>query len=108
MTTSNGKSEISLDSLSPSGDGGDILLEAWRIALAETLDAQEERWEKHCALMEAKSLAIISSLEAKVATRINELDQQFTTRILERLAGMKDGEQGPPGPRGEHGSTGEP
>src|SRR5262252_8928161 len=108
MQTLNGKSETSSSLPSPSDDSGDTLLDAWRIALAEVLDRQEERWENYTRLMEAQSSSIIARLEAKVAT----LEGRIADRLAELRDGKdgkdgKDGDAGPVGPAGERGVAGE-
>src|SRR5246127_1367989 len=95
--TYNGKSETYLDSPSTS-DGGDLLLDAWRVCLAEALERQQHAWQRHVELMEAQSAAIIGQLEAKVAT--------LEARIQSRLGELKDGQDGEPGPAGPQGEQG--
>jgi hypothetical protein len=95
------KSETYLNSPSES-EGGDLLLDAWRVCLAEALDRQQHAWQRHVELMAAKSAAIIGQLEAKVAT--------LEARIQSRLGELRDGEPGPvgsEGPRGEAGEAGQ-
>ena len=87
MTTFNGKSETLLDSPSPSDGSADVLLDAWRITLAGVIDRQEERWENHCRLMEAQSMAIISKLEAQLLTQLTGLSEKINAKLSE----LKDG-----------------
>jgi Collagen triple helix repeat (20 copies) len=96
--TFNGKSEIFEDSPNELEDNEGILLDSWRIALAEILDEQKSEWERHVKLMEAQSAAIISGMMVQVAT----LDE----RIRIRLAELNDGPKGEPGPKGEQGEPG--
>jgi integrin beta 3 len=96
--TYNGKSDTYLNSPTES-DGGDLLLDAWRVCLAQALDKQRHEWQRHTELMTAQSAAIIGQLEAKVAT--------LEARIVSRLSELKDGPQGEPGPAGPQGERGE-
>src|SRR3954453_21786382 len=91
------KSETYLNSPSESDDA-DLLLDAWRVCLAETLEKQQHAWTRHIEFMEAKSAAIIGQLEAKIAT--------LETRIQSRLGELKDGPEGPEGPAGPIGEQG--
>jgi len=79
-------------------DGGELLLDAWRICLAEALERQQRAWQRHVEFMEAKSAAIIGQLEAKIAT--------LETRIQSRLDSIPAPEPGPVGPVGDIGPIG--
>ena len=98
--TYNGKSDTYLDSPNTS-EGGDLLLDAWRVCLAEVLEKQQREWSRYTELMAAQSAAIISQLEAKIAT----LETRIQSRLLELKDGQ-DGEAGPAGPAGQQGEQG--
>ena len=77
--TSNGKhEELSL----PPPDSADLLLDAWRQALGETLAQERASWARERALIEAQAAQIIAELRAKVIemhadmTQVHSLDDQ--------------------------------
>ena len=107
--TFTGKSATSLPSPQEC-EASEFVLDAWRIILAQTLDAKEAEWDAHCRLMQAnyeamqaKSEAVIAGLQARVA----ELDGTIKGMVAIRLGELKDGERGPQGERGERGETGD-
>jgi len=50
--TYNGKSDTYLDSPNTS-EGGDLLLDAWRVCLAEVLEKQQREWSRYTELSPA-------------------------------------------------------
>ena len=100
MMTSNGKSGTSSVSLRTLDGNEDMMLDVFRIALAEILDQRQEQWERQYKLMEAQATAIIAGLEAKIVL--------INARVDARLAELKDGPPGLAGDRGERGERGEP
>ena len=61
--TSNGKHE---ESSLPPPDSADLLLDAWRQALGETLGQERASWARERALIEAQAAQIIAELRATV------------------------------------------
>ena len=72
-------------------DAANSFLEGWREALAEVLDTERRKWQRERALIEAQAASVVASLRADV---------------IERLAKLKDGERGEPGPPGQDGAPG--
>src|SRR5262249_37407731 len=114
--TFNGKSETCLGSPSTS-DGGDLLLDAWREALAQVLDTQQREWQRERALIEAQAAATVSEFKAHVTelkAQLATLRGEFAELINSRLAELRNGadgapgELGPAGPPGLAGEKGEP
>ncbi|HEV8466012.1 MAG TPA: hypothetical protein VGQ63_13550 [Pseudolabrys sp.] len=99
--TSNGKSETS-SVTPPASDAADSLLEVWREALAEVLDAERHAWSRERALIEAQAASVISALKAEVVL----LRSEITERVNARLAELKNGDPGAPGTIGDPGPAG--
>jgi Collagen triple helix repeat (20 copies) len=87
----------------PELPAAETLLEAWREALAEVLEAERSSWQRERALIEAQAAATISGLRAEVAA----LRGDVLERVSARLAELKDGAPGVPGPVGPPGVAGE-
>jgi Collagen triple helix repeat (20 copies) len=109
--TSNGKHE---ESSLPPPDSADLLLDAWRQALGDTLGAERASWVRERERMQAQADAIISQTRADVVERLAQFDRiaaqaiaDVTKLITERLALVRDGEPGPIGKSGEQGPQGE-
>jgi hypothetical protein len=83
--------------------GADLLLDAWREALAEALYTERTQWERHRELTEAQTRATILQLQADAA----ELRSILTQRVEAIIAVLKDGADGAPGPPGVAGPRGE-
>jgi hypothetical protein len=88
-----------------------VLHEAWREVLGQTLAGEQERWERERKRIEAEAGEIIARLRAEIA----ELRSGFELRLIEKLAALRNGRDGangargapgPPGPRGEQGALG--
>jgi hypothetical protein len=107
---SNGKSETCLPA--PSGSvAGDLLLEAWREALADVLDTERRQWQRERALIEAQAAAVTAQATAVIASlkaEATELRQLVTEQINARLSEIRSGADGAPGPAGPPGAKGEP
>lgn len=100
--------------------GDDIQLEAFREALGEILAEEQTTWQRERALIEAQAgrtvaelraevLAFRSELTSRFNDTINQLQNEFASRLRELRDG-RDGEpgvQGPIGPAGERGAQGE-
>src|SRR6516165_8727421 len=93
------KSETFLESPSASDEAGHLLIDAWRVCLAQILEEKGRDWQRQTELMAAQSKAIIAGLEVRIANLENQ--------IQSRLGELKDGEPGPAGPQGEQGPVGE-
>src|SRR6516165_10465647 len=87
----------------------EVLHEAWREVLGQTLAEERAGWECERKRIEAEAGEIIARLRAEIA----ELRSEFELRLIEKLAALRDGrdgapgEPGPPGPRGEQGALGQ-
>jgi hypothetical protein len=104
---SNGKSETSLQA--PTGlDAEELLIDAWREVLSETLEKERRQWARQRELIEAQSSAIISGLQAKLLEMEKHFSEQITARLAQLHDGRdgRDGDQGLPGPAGERGDQG--
>lgn len=109
MTFSNGKSETYLES--PTEQGAEILLDAWREVLGNALRDERRQWQRERALIEAEAKATISDIRTVVAELRSEVASfraEMTERVNARLAELRDGERGPAGPIGEKGDPGLP
>jgi hypothetical protein len=110
---SNGKSATSLPA--PTGsDAEELLLEAWREALAEVLDTERKQWQRQRELIEAQAESTILKLRAEVMELrhtvlqfANDQLDKLTETINARLSQLKDGADGRPGDPGVAGERGE-
>jgi hypothetical protein len=82
----------------------ETLHEAWNQVLGQTLADQQHLWSKERRAISAEAETIIANLRAHIA----ELRIEFECRIAEKLAAVRDGTPGAPGPRGEPGPQGRP
>jgi hypothetical protein len=83
----------------------ELLLEAWREALAEVLHTRDNEWRAHQRAMKAEGRAAVAELRANAA----EICGRMETMIEQRLAQIRlpaDGLRGEPGPSGEPGPPG--
>jgi len=90
----------------------EVLHEAWREVLGQTLAEERAGWECERKRIEAEAGEIIARLRAEIA----ELRSESELRLIEKLAALRDGRDGadgapgapgPPGPRGEQGALGQ-
>jgi hypothetical protein len=105
---SSAKSETYLPA--PTGsDADELLLDAWREALAQALYTERTQWERHRELTEAQTRAMILQLQAEAAELRSSLTK-YVEAIAAKLTNGADGAPGPtgsPGPAGERGEAGE-
>jgi hypothetical protein len=96
---------------SPEEPFREVLHEAWREVLGQTLAEEQAQWERERKRIEAEAGEIIARLRAEIA----ELRSGCELRLIEKLAALRDGrdgadgapgEPGPPGPSGEQGAPG--
>lgn len=81
-----------------------MLPEALRNALGQVVAEQRREWRRERELIEAQAREMVAELRA----RIVELEAKLTAKIDARLAELKDGAPGEPGPIGPPGPAGEP
>ena len=89
----------------PSSQDQDLMLDAWREALAQVLHSRDNEWQQQLRAMKAESMAAIAELRANAA----EIRNAMEAMIEKRLAQMRepvDGPRGEPGPRGDPGPPG--
>jgi len=86
----------------PASADADVLLEAWREALADVLATERRQWQRERALIEAQAAQVVSALKAEVVA----LRSEITERVNARLAELKNGEPGAPGDHGDPGPAG--
>jgi len=84
----------------------DVLLDAWRDALGETLAHERRQWQRERALIEAQAQSTIDKMQAAIVTLRGEVLDLVRAKLAEVKDG-KDGERGPQGERGEKGIQGE-
>ena len=82
----------------PESAAAEILLDAWREALAEVLDTERRQWQRERALIEAQAATLIAEIKAEAAAS--------RERLSERLALVRDGIDGKPGALGPPGEPG--
>jgi hypothetical protein len=89
----------------PSGsDAAECLLEAWREVLAEVLDNARCQWQREHALAQAQTAATLAELRAEVAIARTDMREMAAARLAE----LRNGADGAPGPAGEPGAPGAP
>jgi hypothetical protein len=89
----------------PSPQQQEVMLDAWREALAQVLRRRDNDWQQQLRAIKAESLAAIAELRANAA----EFRSTMEAMIEKRLAQIRepaDGRLGEPGPRGEPGPPG--
>jgi hypothetical protein len=87
----------------PSSEDGDLILAAWREALAQVLCSRDNDWRQQLRAIKAENAAAIAELRAGAA----EFRSALEAMVEERLAQIRqpaDGQRGEPGPRGEPGA----
>ncbi len=89
----------------PSPQHQEVMLDAWREALAQVLRRRDNDWQQQLRAVKAESMAAVAEMRANAA------DIRGTTEamIAQRLAQIRepaDGPGGEPGPRGEPGPSG--
>jgi hypothetical protein len=80
----------------------DCLLDAWRDVLGQALAEERRQWQRGNALFEAQATATIAELRAGITEKLGALERQ----IADRLAAVRDGRDGEPGPQGPAGEPG--
>lgn len=78
--------------------------EGLRAALGQVIADQRREWQREAAVMAANYRAATAEMRAEVVA----LRQQIETMVAERLAAVRDGVDGAPGPEGPPGPAGEP
>jgi hypothetical protein len=89
----------------PSQRDQELLLDAWREALAEVLASRDHDWRQDLRAMRAEGSAAVAELRASAA----EIHRRMATMVENRLAQIRepaDGPRGEAGPRGEPGAPG--
>jgi hypothetical protein len=86
----------------PSAQEQDLILDAWRKALALALYERDTEWKEKVRVMAAESLAVIAELRADAA----EFRSTMESMIAARLAQLRQPADGKEGPRGEAGPPG--
>jgi Collagen triple helix repeat (20 copies) len=99
---SNGRSETSLP---PPREHGDILIDAWRQALAEVLEDERRHWAREMELVAAQARAAIAEMRAETTAVQADLRARLT--LLRDGAPGAAGARGEPGPQGERGEPGD-
>lgn len=79
-----------------------VLPDALREALGQVVAKARQDWQRERELIEAQSRQAIAELRAQIV----ELEVSVKQSVAERLASLKDGEQGPPGAKGDPGERG--
>ena len=83
----------------------EVILDAWREALAQVLLRRDNEWKQQLRAIKAESMAAVAEMRANVA----EIRSTMEVMIEERLAQIRepaDGPRGKSGPRGEPGPPG--
>jgi hypothetical protein len=88
----------------PSPHDQDLMLEAWREALAEVLHIRDNEWKQQLRAIKAESAAAIAELRASAA----EFRGMMEATIERRLAQIPAPAEGPPGEPGARGEPGPP
>jgi hypothetical protein len=89
----------------PSPQQQEVMLDAWREALAQVLRRRDNEWQQQLRAVKAESMAAVAELRANAA----EIRSAMEAMIEQRLAQIRqpaNGPRGVPGPRGEPGAPG--
>jgi hypothetical protein len=89
----------------PSPQYQEVMLDAWREALAQVLRRRDNEWQQQLRAVKAESMAAVAELRASAA----EIRSTMEAMIEQRLAQIRqpaDGPRGVSGPRGEPGPPG--
>ena len=89
----------------PSQQHQEVMLDAWREALAQILRRRDNDWQQQLRAIKAESMAAVAELRANAA----EIRGTMEAMVEQRLAQIRrpaDGPRGVPGPRGEPGPSG--
>jgi hypothetical protein len=88
----------------PSPHDQEIILDAWREALAQVLYTRDNEWKEKLRAIKAESIAAIAELRAAAA----EFRSTMEATVAERLTRIHQPIDGKEGPRGEKGDKGDP
>jgi hypothetical protein len=91
----------------PSQQDQELILDAWREVLAQTLHTRDSEWKEHLRTIRAEGLAAVAELRAAVI----EFRSTMEGMVAERLAQIRqpiDGKEGPRGDQGQKGDKGDP
>ena len=89
----------------PSPQQQEVMLDAWREALAQVLHRRDKDWQQQLRAIKAESLAAIAELRANAAEFRSAMEANVGQRIAQ-IREPADGPHGEPGPRGEPGPPG--
>jgi hypothetical protein len=89
----------------PSPQHQEVMLDAWREALAQVLRHRDKDWQQQLRAIKAESIAAIAELRASAAEFRNTMEGMIEDRLAQ-IREPADGPCGEPGPRGEPGPPG--
>jgi hypothetical protein len=92
----------------PSAQDQELILDAWREALALALYERDCEWKEKVRVMAAESMAAIAELRAAAAEFRNTMEAMVAARLaqIRQPVDGKEGPRGEAGPRGEVGPPG--
>jgi hypothetical protein len=86
----------------PSARRQEVLAEAWTKVLAYALDHTQGEWDREFERLSAECGEVIAKMRAEIA----ELRSNFEIQLVRKLAALRDGVDGAPGPSGPPGEAG--
>jgi hypothetical protein len=89
----------------PSPQHQEVMLDAWREALAQVLRRRDSEWQQQLRAVKAESMAAIAEMRANAAD-IRSMMEAMIGQRLSQIRQPADGPRGVPGPRGEPGPPG--
>jgi hypothetical protein len=84
----------------PSPQHQEVMLDAWREALAQVLRRRDSEWQQQLRAIKAESMAAIAELRANAAEFRNTMEAIIENRLAQ-IREPADGPRGEPGPPGK-------
>jgi hypothetical protein len=80
----------------PSAQDQELVLEAWREALAEVLHSRDKEWQQQLRAIKAESMAAVAELRANAAEFRSTMEAMVEKRLAQ-IRELADGPRGEPG-----------